>query len=119
MSKVFDLFSKKELNVEDLIPTPREELLSIMNDVKHSLKYHQIMSEYAIRILNIINEIDRGCNDKLTWADIGPILDEFENLIDVSKPDHKAVIGTIFEETNDYNNIQESILKEIMKREVK
>lgn len=119
MSKVFDLFSKKELNVEDLVPTPKEELLSIMNDVKHSLKYHQIMSEYAARILNIINEINKRCNDKLTWADIGPILDGFENLIDVSKPDHKAVIGTIFEETNDYNNIQEVILKEIMEREAK
>lgn len=121
MCKVVDLFSRKELKVEDLVPTPEEELLSIMGDVIHSLQYHKVMALYASHLKNIIEEIDKTCSDssKLTWADLTPILDGFENLIDISKPDHKAVIDNIFEGSNGLDSIKDPILRNILKRNAK
>jgi len=119
--KVVDLFSKKELDVKDLIPTPESELQSMMEHAIHCYQYHKVMGEYAKRIFHVLKGIEdsKTNSPELKWADLGPILDGFDNLIDISKPDHKAVIDSIFEDSTGYDKIIDPVLKELLKKNIK
>ena len=120
MGKVVELFGRKDLSKDkDKIPTPESEILAIMSDVRHAMKYHQIMGEYAKRILISLEIVDQHCTNSdshVTWADIAPVLDSYENLIDISQSDHKAVIDAIFEGGFGYKKITDPILREIAKK---
>jgi hypothetical protein len=119
VGKVVDLFSGKELEKEAIIPTPESEIISLLKDVERSMKYHKIMNEYAAKLKSALEAIYKSYEDtdqdNIKWARMGSILDNFENLIDISQPDHKNVINSVFDDPKKYNLITDAVLRQIVK----